>query len=423
MEKTAQPVRKNLEKVSAVVREMAGQWPAELELDLGNTEYAFAHRSDQELKKVARLFGLMNNQWLVGIGSKLGLAAIRMHLPFVESAVKYTIFEQFCGGTTLTEAEKSIRRLGSARVLSILDYGAEGKETEEDFNSTMKETIRALEFSKGNSFIPMVSTKVTGMARFGLLEAVSRGDALSPAMQTEWENVVKRIDAICHAAMVNGLTISLDAEETWIQQAIDDLAVRMAQRYNKERVVVYNTYQLYRTDRLSYLKDSYEQARQEGYLIGAKLVRGAYLEKERNRAEAMGYPSPIQSDKEATDRDYNLALRFCLEHYQQIALCNASHNADSALLQAALMVQRNIPRNHPHALFAQLYGMSDNLTFNLAQAGFNAGKYVIYGAVKDVMPYLIRRAQENTSVSGDMSREYQFVLAEIKRRRSGPCEK
>lgn len=416
MEKIAKPVSKNMERMNAIVREMVGELPAEFELDLYNTEHAFAHRSDQELRKVARLFGLMNNHWLVGVGSKIGLAAIRMHLPFVESAIKYTIFEQFCGGATLEETQKTISRLGSVNVLSILDYGAEGKESEEDFDHTMQETIRALKFGANKPHVPMVSTKITGMARFELLAAVHRGDALSAEEQEEFDRVEARIDAICRTAAESGVSISFDAEETWIQNPIDHFADTMMARYNKEKPIVYNTYQLYLTDRLDFLKASHEKSKQGGYILGAKLVRGAYMEKERRRAEEMGYPSPVQPDKPATDRDYNAALVYCIDHVDEIACCNASHNAESAILQAALMVKRNIPRNHPHMLFAQLFGMSDNLTFNLAKAGFNAGKYVIYGAVKDVMPYLIRRAQENTSVSGDMSREYQFVADELKRR-------
>lgn len=407
------------QRSKAFVAGLIGSFPEALHLNFEDTAPAFEHRSDQELRKVARLFGLMHNQWLVGIGSKLGLAAIRMHLPFVENAVRYTIFEQFCGGATLLECVKTIDRLDKSHVMSILDYGAEGKETEEDFNQTMNETIRAIEFAAGNPKIPMISTKVTGMAPFDLLEAVSSGTPMRADQKAAFDRVLKRLDAICHAAMRNGLTISLDAEETWIQNAIDGLAEVLSERYNKTRVVVYNTFQLYRKDRLQFLKDSYAKAREKGYMLGAKLVRGAYMEKERNRATELGYPSPIHADKRATDASYNDALLFCLDHYQEIACCNASHNPDSALLMAAVIVQRNIPRNHPHVLFAQLYGMSDNLTFNLAKAGFNASKYVIYGPVREVTPYLIRRAEENTSVSGDMSREYKFVLAEIKRRKLG----
>ncbi len=385
-------------------------------VDFSDTRVAFAHKSDKELRKMAWLFGLMNKHWLVGIGSKVGIAAIRMHLPFVESVVKHTIFEQFCGGTSLEESRKTIRKLYESRVQTILDFGAEGKETEADFEKTKRENIRAVEFGAKHESVPVVSTKVTGLARFALLEALKGREPESEKRSAEWQAVVDRLDAICAAAAKTDVTVYIDAEETWIQDSIDALANQMMARYNRERAVVFNTFQLYCTDRLEYLQQSYEQARREGYLLGAKLVRGAYLEKERDRAEERGYPSPVHETKEDTDADYNAAVRFCVDHYQHIASCNASHNAESNLLQAELIAEKGIDRKHPHLYFCQLYGMSDNLSFNLAKEGYNVAKYVPYGPVKDVVPYLIRRAQENSSVTGDMSREYQLVWKEMKRR-------
>lgn len=384
--------------------------------DFKNTEIAFAYKSDDELRKSARLFGLMNKHWLVGIGSKVGIAAIKMHLPFVESIVKNTIFEQFCGGTTLLESKPAIDRLKAHNVFTFLDYGAEAKEKEEDFNHTMNETIRGIEFASRTPGVPIISAKVTGMARFELLEMMQRGDALSQDMRVEYKNVLKRIDSICYIASQRGVGIYFDAEESWIQDTINHLVNLMMKRYNRERVIVYNTFQMYRHDQLSYLMSSYNQAKKEGYLLGAKLVRGAYMEKERDRAAKMGYTSPIHPNKAATDDAFNTAVRFCIDHYEHIASCNASHNADSVMLEAELIASRNISRDHPHLWFSQLYGMSDNLTFNLAKSGFNVAKYVPYGPVRDVVPYLIRRAQENSSVTGDMTREHKLVLDEIKRR-------
>lgn len=384
--------------------------------DFQNTEIAFAHKDNEELKKSARLFGLMNNHWLVGVGSKLGIAAIRMHLPFIETIVKNTIFEQFCGGTTLLESLPTIQKLQSRNVYTILDYGVEAKEDEEEFNRTMNEIIRAIEFAAQTPGVAMVSTKLTGMARFALLEAIQNGETLSREMRAEYKNVLKRIDAVCYTGAQRGVCVLVDAEESWIQDSIDHLVNLMMKRYNQEKVVVYNTFQLYRKDRLQYLFDSFNRAQKEGYLLGAKLVRGAYMDKERERAEEMGYPSPIYPNKAATDDAYNTAVRFCVDNYEKIASCNASHNAESNMLEAELIAQRNIPRDHPHLFFSQLYGMSDNLTFNLAHAGFNAAKYMPYGPVREVVPYLIRRAQENTTVTGDMSREYQLVHQEMRRR-------
>ncbi|MDX1940339.1 MAG: proline dehydrogenase family protein [Saprospiraceae bacterium] len=384
--------------------------------DFSNTEIAFAGKSDDELRKSARLFALMNKHWLVGIGSKLGIAAIKMHLPFVEGIVKNTIYEQFCGGTTLLETQKTIQKLQRQNVLTILDYGAEAKEKEEDFNYTMNETIRAIEFASQTPGVPIVSSKISGLARFGLLEAIQRGDALSQELRAEYKNVLKRVDAICYVASLKGVSVFFDAEETWIQNSINHLVNLMMKRYNREKAVIYNTFQLYRTDQLQYLSNSFNQAKKDGYILGAKLVRGAYMDKERERALRMGYPSPIHPNKSATDDAFNTAVRFCVDNFEELASCNASHNADSAILQAELIIQRGIPGNHPYLLFSQLYGMSDNLSFNLAKAGFNVAKYVPYGPVREVVPYLIRRAEENASVTGDMSREYGLVFEEIKRR-------
>jgi len=415
MENSGKPVNERLERLEEAVRKSGLKNDGSV-VDFSNTEIAFGSKSDKELKKAAWLFGLMNKHWLVGIGSKIGVAAIRLHLPFVENIVKNTIFEQFCGGTTLLESRNTIGRLHSAGVWTILDYGAEGKEREEDFNATMNQAIRAIDFAANNESVPMISTKVTGMARFALLETKQRKNKLNKKQEKEYQNVLKRIDSVCHAAAQKGVSILFDAEESWIQDSINELVNLMMERYNRERAVVYNTFQLYRADQLEYLKASHQQALAKGYLLGAKLVRGAYMEKERERAARKEYPSPIHPNKAATDEAYNSALRYCIEHYEGIASINASHNAQSVALQAELINRADIPDNHPHLMFCQLYGMSDNLTFNLAAAGFSAAKYVPYGPVKDVVPYLIRRAQENASVTGDMSREYQLVRKEIKRR-------
>lgn len=415
MKKEGKPVRKNSERMEAVAKAFSSD-PAMPSIDFENTEIAFAHLSDKELKKAAWLFGLMNKHWLVGIGSKLGIAAIRLHLPFVESIVKNTIYEQFCGGTTLLECQPTINRLEGRNTFTILDYGAEGKTTEEDFNLTMNETIRAIEFASQQKAIPVVSTKISGMARNGLLEVMGKGVALTEKQRQEYQHVLKRLDAICHVARDRKVGIFFDAEESWYQDAIDYLVNSMMSRYNQEEVVVYNTFQMYRSDRLKFLRESYEVARRTGYKLGAKLVRGAYMDKERDRAQEQGYPSPILPDKQAVDAAFNEAVRFCVEHYEDIGSCNASHNLESAMLQAELIAANNLPKAHAHLNFCQLYGMSDNLTFNLAQAGYNVAKYVPYGPVRDVVPYLIRRAQENSSVTGDMGREYALVHKEMKRR-------
>ena len=385
-------------------------------VDFNNTEIAYAHLSNTELRWTVRLFQLMNKGWLVKSGSAMGLFAIKNKLPFAEKVIKKTIFRQFVGGSTLLDSQPTIDLLAQHNTLTILDYGAEAKQRETDFNHTMNENIRAIEFASRSGHIPVVSTKLTGLARFGLLERIQAAKNLSRDELSEYRNVLKRIDAICYHAAQKKVALFIDAEETWIQDTIDHLVWLMMRRYNKEQAIVYNTFQMYRADRLQFLMHSFDRARREGIYLGAKLVRGAYMEKERERAEEMGYQSPINPTKEATDDLYNTGIRFCVTNYKHIALCNASHNRESAKLQIELMEKEGIPRNHPHMLFSQLLGMSDIITFNLASAGYQVAKYVPYGQVSDVIPYLIRRAQENSSVTGDASRELSFVLTEKKRR-------
>lgn len=385
-------------------------------IDFSNTEIAFAHLSDHELKKTYWMFLMMSKPWLVKLGSGIGLWAVENGLPLAERVVRSTVFEQFVGGSTLLDSQGSIDRLHQHHVLTILDYGAEAKESEVDFNHTMNENIRAIDYASRSEAIPVVSTKVTGLARFALLENIQKNNTLTKDELHEYRNALKRIDAICYHAANKGVAVFIDAEETWIQDSIDHLVWLMMKRYNKKRVVVYNTFQLYRKDRLQFLIESYDRAKNNGFLLGAKLVRGAYMEKESARAEEMGYENPINPDKATTDDHYNTALRFCLDNLDEIGLCNASHNANSAMLQAEIMAQKGISKDHPHCLFSQLYGMSDNLTFNLAKAGYRVAKYMPYGQVTDVIPYLIRRAQENTSVTGDVGRELALIQREVERR-------
>lgn len=416
MKNLGKPVYYPNKKILEVIKSSDIQYKKS-DIDFSNTEIAFAHKSDKELKETAWLFKMMNKSWLVNVGSKLGVTAVKWHLPFAKSVVENTIFQQFCGGTTLLRSQETINQLYQHNILSVLDYGTEAKNEEEDFNITMNELIRGIEFAAENESVPVVVTKISGLARNALLEKVSSNADLTEEEKEEFRNVKKRVESICHAAQKTGVAIFVDAEESWIQQAIDDLTTEMMARHNREKVHVYNTFQLYRKDRLAYLKTSYEKAQSGGYLLGAKLVRGAYMKKERERAEEKGYESPIQVSKENTDRDFNEAVRFCVERYESIASCNASHNQESCRLQADLIVSLGLPKNHVHLNFCQLLGMSDHLTFNLGKAGFNVAKYMVYGPVVEVLPYLVRRAEENSSVTGDMSRELGFIMKEMQRRK------
>jgi proline dehydrogenase len=385
-------------------------------LSFNNTEIAFSGKTNNDLNRSYWLFKMVANPAFVNVGSALTNFAIGIHFP-IKGIIKATIFKQFCGGETIQECDKTIKELGKFHIGTILDYSVEGKETEHDFDACATETIATVKKAKTDSQIPFCVFKVTGLARFALLEKVSSRDKLTANEQQEFERVQNRVNTICKAAHDANVPIFIDAEESWIQQAIDDLANHMMASYNTQRAIVYNTYQLYRKDRLGYLQHSFELARMSNYYLGAKLVRGAYMEKERARAAEKGYPSPIQDTKEDTDKDYNAALLFCVENTNKIAICAGTHNENSSMYLAQLMKDKAIEAGNKHIYFSQLFGMSDHISFNLASEGFNVAKYVPYGPVNEVLPYLIRRAQENTSVKGQTGRELSLIIKEKERRK------
>lgn len=403
------------------------------EISFDDTEVAFAYKSNKELKRANLLFTMLGTPWLAKAGIKLTPWAIKIGLP-VRGILRKTIFKQFVGGETLEETIPVAKKLGEYGVEIILDYGVEGKEGEENYEKACEEFIRVIEFASTQPNIPFMSVKVTGIARFSLLEKLNdlmeRADGkslidnyqksllqLTADEHNEWMRVYARIKRICEAAEKANVGFLVDAEETWIQNPLDALTMLMMDEYNKTKLVIYNTLQLYRHDRLEFLKKSHAAAVERGFILGAKLVRGAYMEKERARAAEKGYPSPIQPDKESCDRDYNDAVRFCVEHLENIGLIVASHNEYSNLLTTQLLDEKNLPHDHPHVHFSQLFGMSDNITFNLAKAGFSVSKYLPFGPIKDVIPYLMRRAQENRSVGGQTSRELGLIKKELKRRK------
>jgi len=380
-----------------------------------NTETAFAYKSGRQLRKAALIFSVMQKSWLVKAGTAILPFALKAGLP-VRGLIRNTLFAQFCGGESLEEAALTARRLERFNTDVILDYGVEAAEGEENYDRAVPEFTRAVGYAAQQSNIPFISLKVTGFARNGLLEKLHLGQALQGSEEDEWQRVQERIRKICAAAAEHHIGVLIDAEESWIQQPVDELAESMMAQFNAQRAIVYNTFQLYRHDRLEVLHHSFEKARAHHYILGAKLVRGAYMEKERKRAEEMNEPSPIQASKEDTDRDYDAAVRFCLDHLDNIATFIGTHNEKSCLLAVEYMKEKNIPHDHPHVHFSQLFGMSDHITFNLAQAGYHASKYLPYGPVKDVMPYLIRRAQENTSIAGQTGRELSLLRRERRRR-------
>jgi proline dehydrogenase len=395
-----------------------------------NTENTFAYKSDKELRKARFLFKSMSYQGLVNLGVRLTPWAIRSGLP-IKGIIRNTIFKQFVGGETLEETAAVANKLQQYGVQVILDYGVEGKEGEENFDHACDEFIRVIRYAAGKPSVPYISIKVTGIARFSLLEKLDAAateksgyegkvheEVLTGEERQEWQRVEQRIFRICEAAAQSNTGVLVDAEETWIQDPVDALTMQMMARFNKEKAVVLNTIQLYRHDRLRFLKDSFQQAQQKGFILGAKLVRGAYMEKERTRAAELGYTSPIQPNKEAADADYNAAVEFCINHLDRISLIVASHNEFSNLYTTQLLDKKGLPHKHPHVHCSQLYGMSDHITFNLAKAGFSVSKYLPFGPIKDVIPYLMRRAQENSSVSGQTGRELGLIKKELERRKA-----
>lgn len=389
---------------------------SEPKISFENTEVAFLYKSDAELKKANFIFSLVNHPWISSVATGLVKVGLALRLP-IEGIIRQTAYSHFCGGENIESSHPVSERMAAYGVESILDYSVEGEKTEEGFEKTAAETIRTVEHAKSHEHLPFCVFKVTGLAPFEVLEKVHAGTPLTPDEQQAFERVKERINRICAKAHSYGIPVLIDAEETWIQDAIDQLALEMMRRYNTGKAIVFNTYQLYRTQSLTNLRNHFHEAVMHNHYFGAKLVRGAYMEKERARAEAMSYPSPIHATKEDTDKAFNDALAFCIDNKQRVSVMCGSHNDYSNYYLTVLMEKHGMRNNDERVWFAQLYGMSDNISFNLARAGYRVAKYVPYGPVRSVMPYLLRRAQENTSVAGQSSRELTLIRKELARRK------
>ncbi len=381
-----------------------------------DTETAYANKSNSDLQKAKVMFQLMGNNSLVNIGSSLATLALSLHLP-VSPLFRFTVYNHFCGGETFEECKKTIHELQQYNVGVLLNYGVELKETDEDFDKTIAKNIEALEFAGKNKSVKGLCLKLTGSGRLALFQKIQSGEELTVAEKKEFLRVKKRFEKLCEVAARNEVALYVDAEESWIQNPLDEMVVEMMEKYNRTKCIVFNTVQLYRWDRLDYLKAQIEKAKAGGYLFGIKLVRGAYMEKERERAHEMGYPSPIHKNKKAVDHDFDESVNVCLDNISNVFVCIASQSEDSNLNAIHQIDKKKIDRNTERIVFSQLNGMGDNITFNLAKLGFNATKYLPYGPVKEVIPYLIRRTQENTSVSGQTSREFSLIKKELKRRK------
>lgn len=387
-----------------------------------NTKSAFKLKSNTELDRAIFLFSMMNYSSLVKAGSALTKLSLKLHLP-VETLIKKTIFEQFCGGVTEEDCKPVTKEMYDENLHSILDYSVEGKKTEEEFDSAMKKKLSLIEYANNSDEVSFAMFKPTGIGRFEIWEKVSEKISLSDEEKEEWERVQKRVDTLCSRAYELGVRLYADGEETWMQTAADELMEEMMRKYNKDKVLIFNTLQCYRWDRLNYLKDLHEKAKNEGFKIGAKIVRGAYMEKENARAKKLGYPSPICESKEATDVNFNSVLSYCLNHLEDISVFIGTHNEVSSYLALQIIEDKGVSIDDKRIWFSQLYGMSDHLSYNLARKGYNAVKLVPFGPVRDVVPYLLRRAQENTSVKGQTGRELALLREEKKRRKGDKSTK
>ena len=387
-----------------------------------NTKSAFKLKSSTELDRAIFLFSMMNYSTLVQAGSALTKFSLKLHLP-VETLIKKTIFEQFCGGVTEDDCKPVTKEMYDENLHSILDYSVEGKETEEEFDSAMEKKLSLIEYAKKSDEVSFAMFKPTGIGRFEIWEKVSEKLNLTDEEKEEWERVQKRVDTLCNRAHELGVRLYADGEETWMQTAADDLMEKMMKKYNKEKVLIFNTLQCYRWDRLDYLKDLHAKGKEEGFKIGAKIVRGAYMEKENARAKKLGYSSPICESKEATDVNFNSVLSYCLNHLDDISVFIGTHNEVSSYLALQIMEDKGLSLDDKRIWFSQLYGMSDHISYNLAKKGYNAVKLVPFGPVRDVVPYLLRRAQENTSVKGQTGRELSLLREEKKRRKGDKSTK
>ena len=381
-----------------------------------NTEVAFTLKSDSELERAYFLFKMIQNQPMVRIGTAVTNFALKAKLP-VEGLIRSTVFDHFCGGVNEEDCLPVIDKMYTkGRVCSVLDYSVEGKEGEAIFDDTMEKILKIIKFGYEKEAIPYAVFKPSGFGRFGLYQKITEKKELSAAEITEWKRVKERFDKVCTVALEKNVPLLIDAEESWMQSAADDLLEMLMETYNKEKAIVFNTLQMYRHDRMDYLKGLHERAHHKGFHIGIKVVRGAYMEKERQRAKEHNYPSPICIDKEATDRNYDAAVHFMMKH-KNTAIFAGTHNEESSMLVVELAKKHKIAPNDDRLWFGQLFGMSDHISFNLAKEGYNVAKYLPFGPVRDVMPYLIRRAEENTSVAGQTSRELNLIKTERKRRK------
>jgi proline dehydrogenase len=393
-------------------------------LNFNDTENTFSGISNKELKRKFLIFNkIPKTETKIETYSKIASTFLKFRIPLSKTIIKAVVYKQFCGGESIDECDSAVSNLAKKGVGTILDYSVEGGLTEESFEKATQEIIKTIEKGKGDNSFPFAVFKMTGIGRLSLLEKLSQNKNLTAEEKLELENLKSRVNSICELAHSISKPVLIDAEESWIQDAIDNLAVEMMEKYNRKCPLVFNTIQLYRHDRLEFLKNSHQIAQEKGYFLAVKLVRGAYMDKERQLAEEMNYPSPIQIDKDATDRDYNLALRYCVDNIESIGVCAGSHNEESVRILAELLQEKKLSLNHPHVHFAQLYGMGDNISFSLADNGYNTAKYLPYGTIEQTIPYLTRRLKENKSGIEQMNRQLELIIRELERRKISSAQR
>ena len=381
-----------------------------------NTEIGFAAKSDADLERAYFLFRLISNQPLVRIGTHVAQFALKSHLP-VEGLIRATVFDHFCSGTTAKESLKVVELLAAQKVYSVLDYSVEGKKEEISFDDCLTNILKTLELSAQSENIPFTVFKPTGFGAFALYEKVSFKAPLTQDEAAAWKRVRQRFILCCDLAQKTGMKLLIDAEESWIQPAVNRIVEEMMSIYNRETAIVHTTAQMYLSEKLDYLKYLSKKAKAKGFIAGIKLVRGAYMEKERQIAQENSWKDPICATKAMTDHNFDQAWQFILSNLAHFSMYFGSHNEKSTYDLIIFLENKGIPKDHPHLWFGQLYGMSDHISFNLAHNGFKVSKYLPFGPVKDVLPYLIRRAEENTSVEGQMVRELELLQKERKRRK------
>jgi proline dehydrogenase len=406
-----------LQAISTLMKKITSLETNQIHIPFEDTQIAFASKNNFQLNKSYWIFAIMNLNWLVKLGTFFIKLFLFLHFP-IKKLIKITIFQQFCGGESIDECNSTIKRLEESRIGTILDYSVEGEENQKSFLITKNEILKTIQKAQNNSTIPFAVFKITGIFNSELLEKFQAEQAFNATESEYFEESKAFLLEICQLSSDLNVKLFIDAEESWIQNSIDELCYSMMKKFNQKKAIIFNTFQMYRVDMLENLQLATENAKKENYFLGVKLVRGAYLEKERQRAHEEEYSEPIHKEKWATDRDFNLGLSHCLENLAITHFCIGTHNEESCLLLCKLMQQKAIPTNHPQIYFAQLLGMSDNISYNLAAKGYNVAKYVPYGPVDAVMPYLFRRAEENSSIAGQTSREFALLQKEVSRRKN-----